>query len=166
MPQERITAHVHTHIPGSPASPCGVTATGKGERAPVQEPWPSLSREGPSKMPLKNAHEPNHMLPLCPHPSVESHSVVMMFLETPCPSVGQNATPPNYSIWAACKEVGRADDNMELKLPNSQVLAGWLLNKSLQRARLTLLHPQHTRVTSPHSGRAHHCLLTFPLLCL
>lgn len=54
MPQERITAHVHMHIPGSPASPCGLTAMGKGERAPLQEPWPSLSREGPSKMPMNS----------------------------------------------------------------------------------------------------------------
>lgn len=39
------------------------------------------------RRPLKNAYELNKTLPLCPHPSVESHSVVMMFLETLLPWV-------------------------------------------------------------------------------
>lgn len=149
---------------------------------PHAHPWPSgfslrthsqgkrreSSSAGTLALPLQrrphnNAHEPNQLLSLCPHPSVESHSVVMMFLETPL-SWLKTLHLQITAFWTACKEVGRADDNIELKLAKSQVLAGWLLDKSLQRATLILLHPQHTHVTSLCSGGAHHCLLTFLLL--
>lgn len=68
---------------------------------------------------LNNAPEPNKMLSLCPHPSVESRSVVMMFLET-LPSWLKWLHLQITAFWAACKEVGRADDNIALKLPKAK----------------------------------------------
>lgn len=63
------------------------------------------------RRPLNNAPEHNKIPSLCPHPSAESHSVVMMLLATPL-SWLKMLHLQITAFWAACKEVGRADDNI------------------------------------------------------
>lgn len=81
-------------------------------------PADSQLREQESELYYRNrgpAREPKQIF-FCPHPSVESHSVVTVCLETPVSRL-KILHLQTTTFRDACKEAGRADDSIELKLP-------------------------------------------------
>jgi len=84
------------------------------------EPWyRNPGPPSPGRTPLHSAHEPNQTLSFSPHPSVESHSAVTACLKTPL-SWLKILHLQITTFWDACKAAGRADDSVELKLPETK----------------------------------------------